>query len=227
MSTVLILEKAVQGMCAKLSHTIRPHKQRDEAILWNRLVGCILSSQVSYAIAQAATPLVTSILFSADGKCELELIDDLTTCLTEPIPVCGKMKRYRFPRLKGKQVAQAWLHFECQEKSLTNLITTKLSEEELRNELIAKVSGIGLKQSSMFLRDVGVANDLAIIDRHVINYMRAVHLTSDLYKPLYNDRYIELEERLRDYATFLGYSLAILDRAIWLVARTAKKERII
>ena len=227
MSTFFVLEKAVQGMCTRLAGSAGPQKIINETILWKRLVECILSSQVSYASAQAATQRITSILFSSVWKCEAILADALTNCLLEPMPVCGKMMRYRFPRSKGQHVARTWLHFEVRGRSLASLIYSELPENELRDELVNSVSGLGLKQASMFLRDVGVAKNLAIIDRHVLKYMEAVHLTSDLPRPLNSRRYLDLENRLRDYAIFLGYSLDILDRALWLVTRTAKRERIL
>ena len=227
MSIALVLENAVQGMCARLAGSALPQKITSEKMLWRRLVGCILSSQVSYASARSAVPRITSILFSSVEKCEAKLTDALANCLLEPMVVCGKTVRYRFPRLKSRQVARTWSHFAANGKSLASLIYSQLPENELRDELVDSVSGLGLKQASMFLRDVGLAKDLAIIDRHVLNYMEAVHLAGDLPKQLNARGYLELEDRLRDYALFVGYSLDILDRAIWLVTRTAKRERIL
>ena len=180
MSTSLVLEKAVQGMCERLAVNSSPPKIINETFLWKRLVECILSSQVSYASAQAATQRITSILFSSIGKCEEILIDALINCLLEPMVVCGKTVHYRFPRLKSKQVALTWSYFETNNKPLSSIVSSGLSENELRDELIVLVSGLGLKQASMFLRDVGVAKNLAIIDRHVIDFMEAVNLNSNL-----------------------------------------------
>ena len=227
MSTGLVLEKAVQGMCARLAVNSSPLKITNEIFLWKRLVECILSSQVSYASAQVATQRITSILFSSMGRCEEILTDALINCLLKPMTVCGKTVRYRFPRLKSKQVALTWSYFEANAKPLASIVYSDSSENELRDELIDLVSGLGLKQASMFLRDVGAAKNLAIIDRHVIDFMEAVHLSSNLTKSLNTKEYLELENSLRDYAFFLGYSLDILDRAVWLVTRAAKRERIL
>ena len=86
---------------------------------------------------------------------------------------------------------------------------------------------MGYKQASMFLRDIGVAKNLAIIDRHVLDYMRALALVSSIPNVLSVPLYRKCENALADYTAFLGYPMALVDRAIWLVIRAAKHEALI
>jgi N-glycosylase/DNA lyase len=80
----------------------------------------------------------------------------------------------------------------------------------------------------MFLRDIGRAADLAIIDRHVLTYIDVVRLVP--YSgagQLTRRKYLTLEDHLRRYADFLGLPLGIVDRAVWIVVRVAKRERLV
>jgi N-glycosylase/DNA lyase len=89
-------------------------------------------------------------------------------------------------------------------------------------ELMKHMPGIGPKQASLFLRNVGYAENLAILDVHVLRFMRYIGL---LRAPEISvttlRRYEVAEERLLAYSLGLGWPMATLDVAIWVVMRAA------
>ena len=121
---------------------------------------------------------------------------------------------HRFPAQRAHRIVLARENFPRIEK----LIGKGLTGPEIR-EVIAseksemKVYGIGYKEASHFLRNVGY-EDVAIIDRHLWRFLVQQGLI-DNYKTLTSKRYLEAEEVLRKLSSTIGCSLAELDLIIF------------
>ena len=88
--------------------------------------------------------------------------------------------------------------------------------------------GIGPKQASLFLRNIGYAKDLAILDTHILRYMSLVGLLPNLIQSVSTLRkYETVEGLLCSYSEKFQVSLAYIDIAIWVVMRTCRKENLI
>ena len=199
-------------------------RQRDERSLWNELVRCILSSQVSYEMAVAATQHL-------DKSCVLEYLRAdsprhfdtyLAGLLSEPIEIGCKVRRYRFPRMRAGQLVGAWDIVHDRFGSVSAMINMGTSPLGTRKWLVQNVPGLGPKQASMFLRNIGISHDMAVLDRHTIRYMVLTGLCDKPPTGLsYLRSYEEHERNLRQYASGLGYAAGVIDWAIWIVMRAA------
>ena len=78
-----------------------------------------------------------------------------------------------------------------------------------REWLVKNVKGIGWKEASHFLRNLGF-KDFAILDRHVLKILVENKIIAKP-KALTKTFYLETEEKLRKVAEKLGISLAELD----------------
>ena len=76
--------------------------------------------------------------------------------------------------------------------------------------LVKNITGLGYKEASHFLRNVGY-NDVAIIDRHIIRFLYQYHYIDQLPKIITKKIYLELE----DILTKFGILLDKLDLMIW------------
>ncbi|KON30523.1 hypothetical protein AC482_03645 [miscellaneous Crenarchaeota group-15 archaeon DG-45] len=84
-----------------------------------------------------------------------------------------------------------------------------------REWLVRNVKGLGWKEASHFLRNVGYL-DVAILDRHVLSNMREHGLIPDGGgKGLTRRRYMEYEGLLRRAADRLGMPLGEMDLYLW------------
>lgn len=192
--------------------------------LWRSFTGCLLSSQVPFEVAEAAADEI----FSADAM-ERAAADGsdapLREILGRPIDVNGRARRYRFYNVKATQLARSWSIVHETAGGLRSLLQTFPDDKSAREWLVSCAPGLGLKQASMFLRDIGYSQDLAVLDRHILDYMAIMGLGPPGLRHVSGlGRYRELENRLRDHAHGLGYSLGHLDRAIWIVMRVARKR---
>jgi len=85
---------------------------------------------------------------------------------------------------------------------------------EKRAWLVANVRGLGWKEASHFLRNIGY-RDLAILDRHILRNLRRHAVIRALPKSLTPGRYIAIEEKFRGFARAIGIPMDELDLLFW------------
>ena len=89
--------------------------------------------------------------------------------------------------------------------------------EELRGWLVDNIKGHGLKESSHFLRNVGREN-LAILDRHILRCLNKLKVIDEIPKSLTKKKYLEIENRFREYGSKIGIKMDELDLLFWSMA---------
>ena len=75
------------------------------------------------------------------------------------------------------------------------------------------IKGLGYKESSHFLRNIGY-DDYAIIDSHILDLLKRNNLVTPP-KTLTRKKYLEIEAILRAIATRTDLTLAELDMYLW------------
>lgn len=116
---------------------------------------------------------------------------------------------HRYPKSRAKYIVKARkMVFQ-----LENVLHSSLSERALRDWLVKNVVGLGYKEASHFLRNIGFMN-LAIIDIHVIDILSRYGV---IRKPraLTKRKYMKIEEALNKIAEKMGLSLGVLDLYLW------------
>jgi N-glycosylase/DNA lyase len=198
----------------------------DDRGLWMELTCCVLSSQVPYDLAKAAALRIdeTGVLCKRESPEQEILRQELVALLSTPFPFEGRCRRYRFPNIRANQIAAAFWAVREEWGSLSGLLTRNSDARLARSWLVENVPGVGPKQASMFLRNVAGSFDLAILDRHVLHYMRTVNLCSvEAFQVTTIGRYERYEIQLQRHAESLGHAVGLLDWAIWIVMRTASR----
>lgn len=116
---------------------------------------------------------------------------------------------YRFPNLRAKYIAEDQNYITMLEEMLNN----NGNEQELRDWIVKTMKGIGYKEASHFLRNIGYKN-YAIVDFHIIDLL----VKHELYqrpKTLTKKKYLEVENLLEHMASKLNLNLAELDLYLW------------
>jgi len=83
-----------------------------------------------------------------------------------------------------------------------------------REWLAMNVKGLGWKESSHFLRNVGYL-DVAIIDRHIISNLMDHGILEERPKSITKRRYLEYEGILTEVARRVGMTLGEMDLYLW------------
>lgn len=193
-----------------------------ESQLWTELACCVLSSQVPYETAQAASVrLEASGLFLEQEVTPRDLEVALADLLRCPFEIGGASRRYRFPDSRARQLTATVIEVRREAKGLADLLRSFGDVEIARGWFVTHAKGLGPKQASMFLRNIGASYDLAVLDRHLINYMMMMGLTADPKPTRRMADYRRDEIVLRDHAAGFGLPVGFLDWAVWIVMRVA------
>jgi len=220
MKARLILEYLISALSTDMSMSrlnvpVFAEERRPEEI-WRQKVFCILSSQVR---AQKAAAIADQILES------IPFFDD-------PLPIhkieeacfhflsSGRVG-YRFPKSRAKQISLCWFPFFQVKDEYQDYVRSFDSEEAARLQIIDTFPGIGLKQASMLLRNIGASKNLAVIDTHTLFYLRVCHQWDSDH--LSQKQYCRAEDILRDDALRYGLDLNVFDVIVWSAARALKR----
>jgi len=221
------IERAVRRLCPLIEQQINANSSpaRTECQLRRELVACILGSQVRHEMATTAlehleqAQLLQDDLWSGPQDSFESRVFDV---LSGHTPNLQRKWSYRFPKIRSQQLAKA--RDAIAEKSLTKRLSTFSDPKNNRKQLVKDISGIGPKQASMFLRNIGWCYNLAILDTHVLRYMDLKKLLC-LKKTEINTvkGYEHTESVVVNYAKELGYPAGYMDWAIWATMRAASE----
>jgi len=229
------IENAVIKLCNKIDSEGKKKvtwQDYSEEQLWSELVSCILGSRVLYETAKACTKhlrnsnlIEISIILNNPEVQENKLIKELSKPIFPPFN--GKKgSKYRFPCFRSKHIVKTAIEIYHNSKtSIKNLLEINRDANETRYTMIKKCHGIGPKQASLFLRNISYCDNLAILDSHVIRYIKLLRLkeNSSTYNGQKCDYFLN-ENILSEYAKLKKKSLATLDFAIWVVMSLIYKE---
>jgi len=100
--------------------------------------------------------------------------------------------------------------------NIKEIITSFSDERAAREWLVGRIKGLGYKEASHFLRNVGYKN-VAILDRHILRVMFEYELISEIPKTLTRRKYLEIERKLEKLAEGASLSLGELDLYLWFM----------
>ena len=86
---------------------------------------------------------------------------------------------------------------------------------ELREWMVENVKGLGYKEASHFLRNVGLGEEFAILDRHILRNLKRLDVIPEVPVSITKKRYLEIEEKLRRFSRDIGIPMADLDLLFW------------
>ena len=114
---------------------------------------------------------------------------------------------HRFPNKRAEFIIEAREKLPLIEEAL------KLPEFRLREWLVKNIKGIGYKEASHFLRNIGYKNS-AIIDFHIVDLLVREGII-ERPKTLTKKKYLEIEAELKKIADKVNLNLAELDLYLW------------
>ena len=101
-------------------------------------------------------------------------------------------------------------------KNKFNFIKQNLKEnpEATREFLVKEVKGVGYKESSHYLRNIGYRN-LAILDRHILNNLKNLNVIKEIPKAITKAKYFEIESKLKNFSKKINIPMDELDLLFW------------
>ena len=130
--------------------------------------------------------------------------------------IAKQLKGVRFHNTKSTRVVAARAIFtENNQMCIRQKLTTFATPTELREWLIKNIKGLGYKESSHFLRNIGLEFDMAILDRHILKNLVNYDAIDSIPKTLTKSKYIEIEQKMRNFSKNTGIPIAELDLLLW------------
>lgn len=205
-----------------------------EQSLWYELVACILGSKVPFEHAQAAASCLhdRGLLDVEDCFCNsLQFESRIAEALiyhVSPRESSERTWKYRYPRLRANHIRRTAESIYREHGTIKTMLESSKDPGSVRIRIVKASVGIGPKQSSLFLRNIGYSDNVAILDIHVLHYMFLLGILQVRTQVVSTiARYQEIEDRLRSYTNKLGANLAYLDTAIWITMRVFQRESVI
>lgn len=230
---MVAVNRTIRVLCAEVKGSkreIQPWYLRTEKELLHEACVCMFSSQMMFEVAEAAAQRIKD-----RGLLQATKIGDYEQCLSatlsEPLTIeqGGKVRQFR-PRFRNRlasMLATTVRTMREQGESLQETLCSADSAREARKLLVKQVWGFGPKQASLFLRRVGYCAELAVLDTHILDYLRMARGIDP--KPSALSRlpgYEIIEAEFQRVAAEFGHPVGCVDLAMWVTMRVAKREAI-
>ena len=86
---------------------------------------------------------------------------------------------------------------------------------KIRELLVKSIKGLGYKEASHFLRNIGLGRDIAILDRHILKNLKAYGAIGKVPASLTPGAYLNIEEKAKRFARNVKIPLEELDLLFW------------
>lgn len=116
----------------------------------------------------------------------------------------------RFHHTKAKRLASAFAAYP----SIDALLAHDRPPADTREHLVRTVDGLGLKEASHFLRNIG-RRGLAILDRHILKNLHYHRAIRSIPRSLTTARYLAVERQFQRFADTVGIPMDELDLLFW------------
>lgn len=119
----------------------------------------------------------------------------------------------RFSQKKAEYICLAQVMFS--NGSLRSILEGFRSPQLAREWLVLNVKGLGYKEASHFLRNIGLGEDLAILDRHILRNLNLFGVVESVPSSLGRKTYMEIEQKMKIFSEEVGIPLSHLDLLLW------------
>ena len=133
-----------------------------------------------------------------------------------PEEITPYLKGVRFRRKKASYIVLARRLFkEGNRLKIKDRILTFNDPSRIREWLVKNVKGLGMKEASHFLRNVGLGLNLAVLDRHILKNLKRLGVIDDVPKTLPKRTYEKIERYMKVFSKKIGIPMAELDLLLW------------
>jgi N-glycosylase/DNA lyase len=233
--TRIAIDRTIRQMCAEVN------KMNDERACWRHLsedelfyeiAVCIIGSQMRYEHALDIADFLKDQGLLSKSSCMADFVQYaqvLTGIFSKPLEITKERKTrtisMRFKNRIPKLLADTAKNIYENGQTINGILTSAVDSLHARELLVHNVRGFGPKQASLFLRRIGYCSELAVLDTHILDYLRlAVGIEVKPWALARLKWYENIEAEFRRISNDFGYSVGCVDLAMWITMRVAKRE---
>jgi len=184
-----------KDITGRLAEFERKGRNAGEKEIFAELAFCLLTPQSKARVCWNAV--------------ERLLRKDILFCGSEKLLV-GELRGVRFKYNKAKYIIEA-------RRLLLppGNLRSRIDEPDAREWLSENVRGMGYKEASHFLRNVGLGGGFAILDRHILKNLRRYGAIKRIPSRIGKKDYLRIEKKMKGLAEKAGIPLSHLDFVFW------------
>ncbi len=124
---------------------------------------------------------------------------------------------HRFPNARPAYIVHTREYLKREHDFKIKDLLKSFEDPLERRDFFAKnknIKGIGYKESSHFLRNIGFSG-YAILDKHILNTLYELKIINNPKPPTTRDKYLEVESKLKEFADAMDINIDELDLLLW------------
>jgi N-glycosylase/DNA lyase len=164
--------------------------------IFKELCFCVLTANTSAEMGLKA-------MDAAGG----EMVGGNEAKICEALKSCG----YRYPNKRAEYIVY---NKEKIKEGLKEKVDSCTDAQELRDYLVKNVKGLGCKEASHFLRNIGFRG-FAILDKHILSSLAELGVIGENRPPKNKKEYLEIEKKMKRFAGEIGLDMDELDLLLW------------
>ena len=176
-------------------------KDGNEETIFAELVFCLLTPQSRARLCWAAVE---------------NLINKKLLLKGDKNQIIGELRGVRFKYKKAEYIFEARREFLIDGKiAIKSRICQFTDIHDAREWLVENVKGFGYKEASHFLRNIGLGENLAILDRHILENLDSVGIMDKIPISLLRKGYLDIERKMSEFAEKINIPMGQLDLLLW------------
>lgn len=183
---------------ATIRRRLRDFKEVPPSDYFYELLYCLMTPQTSAVSADTVVAKLKEVSFATNA--------------VDPEPVLRDRRHYiRFHKTKTERLFLVKNEFPV----IASALAAMVSPIELREWLVRNVKGLGYKEATHFLRNIGRNGGLTILDRHILRNLQRYGAIRTVPKSLTRKRYLSVERRFIKFSEAIGVPVDELDLLFW------------
>ena len=183
---------------ARLMDFLRIWETASDEELFRELVFCLLTPQSKAKTCWKAVQRLERKCIMADAV---------------PAQISESLVGVRFHQRKGEYICLARNMFSS--RSLRATLAEFADAAAAREWLVKNVKGLGYKEASHFLRNIGLGEDLAILDRHILKNLALLGVIKEVPSSPTKRIYLEIEREMTAFSQEAKIPMGHLDLLLW------------
>jgi N-glycosylase/DNA lyase len=185
---------------ARLSEFAALRDSADDKRLFEELVYCLFTAGASARMGLKSVERVRTLL-------QQGTVEQIRLAL---------IGTHRFPNARAAYIIEArnFLERDCQLNLRQKLNSFGGNAEARRDFLVTQIKGIGYKEASHYLRNIGFFG-YAILDKHILKTLFEYGVLTSPHPPTTKKKYVATEEIMRNFAEGIRIDFDELDLLLW------------
>lgn len=185
----------------RLNEFRKIREKADDNQLFEELAFCICTAGASAKMGLRSVDAMRDILLTASLKKLQKKLDGV----------------HRFPNARPAYIVHTREYLKSEHNFRIKQLLNSFDDPIERRDFLAKnkdIKGIGFKESSHFLRNIGYTG-YGILDKHILNTLYEFKVINSAKPPSTRDKYLYIERKLIDFADKIGIQIDELDLLLW------------